>query len=219
MISINYDPYAMTFSESRKDLRWREIEYFFKQLEWKDIVKVLDVWCGNGRLLAHAKEDWIKFYSYLWIDSSEILLQEAKKIHPEAEFKHLDMVNLEELKWQTFTDVFLIASFHHLQNYDERLKVLKDLYDLTEEWWQVYMTNWALESSINYMKYLNCAIPNSENEFCSKDFEIKIWEHDRYYHSFSLQELEHLAEDSWYVVVENKEFENKKNIITILKKV
>lgn len=221
MISLNYDPYALTFSNSRKNLKWLEIEYFLKKLKEKEniVTKVLDVWCGNWRLVSIAEENTVKLDSYLWIDSSEVLLWEARKMHPEVDFLHLDMLNLEELKWQTFTDIFLIASFHHLETMEQRQKVMADLFDLLEEWWNIYMTNWALESPINYMKYVSSAIDDTENEFWSKDFKIKIWEHDRFYHSFTEKELEFLSEEAWFVIEENREFENQKNTITILKKV
>lgn len=221
MISLNYDPYALTFSNSRKNLKWLEIEYFLKKLKEKNniVTNVLDIWCGNWRLVSIAEENTVRLDSYLWIDSSEVLLWEARKMHPEVDFLHLDMLNLEELKWQTFTDIFLIASFHHLETIKQRQKVMADLFDLLEEWGNVYMTNWALESPINYMKYVSSAIDDTENEFWSKDFKIKIWEHDRFYHSFTEKELEFLSEEAWFVIEENREFENQKNTITILKKV
>lgn len=219
MISLNYDPYALTFSNSRKDLKWQEIEYFLKKIALKSEKNVLDVWCGNWRLLTLATEQKVLFNSYLWIDSSEILLWEAKTLHPSSDFLLLDMTDLSSLSWKKYTDIFLIASFHHLETIEKREKVLEDLFEMLEEGWNIYMTNWALESSINYMKYMNNEIPWTENEYWSKDFKIKIWDFDRYYHSFNLSELEVLSEKAWFAIEENREFENKKNIITILKKV
>lgn len=62
------------------------------------------------------------------------------------------------------------------------------------------MTNWALESDINREKYASSKIPRrdnsrmvSEKSFASSDFQIKIGAFHRYYHSFTLEELEYIA--------------------------
>jgi len=73
-------------------------------------------------------------------------------------------------------------------------------------------------SEQNYKKYAESEIADSTNNFWSKDFNIKFWESDRYYHSFALSELELLAQKNMFVISENKVFEWEKNIITILKK-
>ena len=87
-----------------------------------------------------------------------------------------------------------------------------------EDWGYLFMTNWALNSEINNEKYKDSIIDNSLNNFWSKDYMIKFWEYNRYYHCFDLKELEYLANKTWFKIIENKLFENKKNIITILKK-
>lgn len=80
------------------------------------------------------------------------------------------------------------------------------------------MTNWALDSDLNQIKYNESKIIWSENRFASSDYTIKFWEFDRFYHCFSLSELEYLAEKSGLKIKENRLFENQKNYITILEK-
>jgi hypothetical protein len=58
-------------------------------------------------------------------------LKEAKKLHFENEFLHLDMLNLQKIK-SKFDVIFFIASFHHLESIENRLSVLKQTYDLLE---------------------------------------------------------------------------------------
>jgi len=53
----DYDAFAHTFSESRKNMRWEEIAYILEQYrEHIHEKSVLDVGCGNGRLLKHFEE-------------------------------------------------------------------------------------------------------------------------------------------------------------------
>gem|GEM_PF-3144584 len=58
------------------------------------------------------------------------------------------------------------------------------------------MTNWALESNLNLEKYKDSVIKNSTNQYQSKDFKIKIGRFDRFYHSFSIEELDYLFKEA-----------------------
>ena len=236
---VDYNDFAETFSASRKNMKWEEIEYFLNKIwdfEWK---KILDVWCGNWRLLwelitspltpllwRRGEDD---FLNYLWIDLSTWLLEEAKKLYPWYDFLELDMLNINNTnKFLPFSKgvpigggidfIFLIASFHHLKTIEERIKVLKDTCGLLEKWWMVFMTNWALNSELNIEKYKNMEIIWSQNEYWSLDYNIKIWEFTRFYHCFSIKELNYLFKNTWFEIIENKLFENDKNFISILKK-
>jgi len=77
------------------------------------------------------------------------------------------------------------------------------------------MTHWALESEKNREKYRDSYILESQNKYGSKDFSIKFGKHQRYYHSFSLQELEVLSQQSGLSLRENREFETGNNLISI----
>jgi len=80
------------------------------------------------------------------------------------------------------------------------------------------MTNWALSSDLNHEKYKKYQILDSQNIFNSYDYNIKIGKFMRFYHSFNISELNHLADTIGFKILENKVFENEKNIITILQK-
>ncbi len=225
-MSVDYNKFAKTFSSSRKNMKWEEINYFLSFL-WnkKDNLgqnlSILDIWCWNWRLLSHIKNSWffnnnLEKIGYLWIDLSEQLLKEAKEIHPENEFMNLNMLDIDKIT-KKFDYIFFIASFHHLDNLDDRLEVLEKAYKLLNKWWKIFMTNWALNSSLNKDKYLKYFIKDSQNKFCSLDYNIKIGEYFRYYHCFSLVELDFLFKKIWFEVVENRLFDNKRNFISILK--
>jgi hypothetical protein len=79
------------------------------------------------------------------------------------------------------------------------------------------MTNWALNSQLNAEKYKNSIVENSKNEFWSQDYNIKIGKFTRFYHSFSLEELEYLFKQVWFDIIENRLFENGRNWVSIVK--
>lgn len=217
-MTTDYNNFSKTFSNSRKNMKWEEIEYFLSFLKWKQNLKILDIWCWNWRLLSHLKNKKINFEDYLWIDLSENLLEEFSILHPKSKSFHMDMLDLNNIK-QSFNCIFFIASFHHLNNIDDRLSILKKAYEILDDGWNIFLTNWSLNSQINHEKYKKSIIKGSENQFWSLDYNIKIWEYTRYYHCFNLKELEYLFEQSWFQILENREFDNNKNFISIIKKI
>jgi len=214
----DYDAFAHTFSESRKKMRWEEIayilEYYREHIHKKS---VLDVGCGNGRLLEHFREKSIAPKEYLWVDASQNLIEEAKKLHPKIWFECIDMQLLSDLI-HTFDAIFFIASFHHLKTFEERVQVLKNAKNLLSQNGLIFLTNWNLLSPENTKKYASSKIPHSKNEFGSEDFQIKIGKFERFYHAFTLWEIDFLAGESGMNIVENRVFAGERNIVTILKK-
>lgn len=186
-MTTDYNKFAKTFSNSRKNMKWEEISYFLdviknsnNQNEKYDEINILDIGCWNGRLLWELRDREVDINSYLWIDLSKWLLKEAKKNHPNDNFLELNMLDLNKLienistksfspfniffssfnnfkkeKFYSlqFSHIFFIASFHHLKTIQERIEVLKTTYKLLTKWWYIYMTNWSLNSKLNYEKY------------------------------------------------------------------
>lgn len=210
---VDYNKFAKTFAESRKNMKWPEIEYFLDKynLEGKN---VLDVWCWSGRLLSFIKDN-VKDFSYTWADLSWELLKEAQKDHQESKFIELNMLDLDKIEWK-FDIVFFIASFHHLDNEEDRLEVLLKAKNLLSDNWKVIMTNWALNSPVNKEKYSKSKIEESENKWWWEDYSIKIWDATRYYHAFSLYELEVLFKKTNYQIEENRLFDNERNYISVI---
>lgn len=217
-MTIDYNNFAKTFSNSRKNMKWEEINYFTSFLEWNNNIKILDIWCWNGRFLTNLNDNEINYWDYLGLDLSQDLLDEAYLLHPSARFLHLNMLDLDKIN-DKFNCIFLIASFHHLNNLKDREDVLHKIYNLLERWWTIYMTNWSLNSELNKKRYREAIIKDSKNDFWSLDYNIKIWDFNRYYHCFDLKELEYLFKKTWFEIIENREFENKRNFISIIKKI
>ncbi len=212
---VNYNCFAETFSNSRQNLLWPEIDYFISYLKKNSFIKnkkntlILDIWCWNWRLLKYLKNLNFSF-DYLWIDSSIKMITEAKKSFKEYKFKLLKMENVDKLKTK-FDIIFLIASFHHIDWEKKRLDVLKKIKNCLNLNGYVFFTNWNLLEINNFKKYKSSFLWNW-------DFKIKIWSYLRYYHWFNINELNNLFKISNFNILENKVFDWNKNIISIINK-
>ncbi len=212
---VNYNCFAETFSNSRQNLLWPEIDYFISYLKENSFIKnkkntlILDIWCWNWRLLKYLKNLNFSF-DYLWIDSSIKMITEAKKSFKEYKFKLLKMENVDKLKTK-FDIIFLIASFHHIDWEKKRLDVLKKIKNCLNLNGYVFFTNWNLLEINNFKKYKSSFLWNW-------DFKIKIWSYLRYYHWFNINELNNLFKISNFNILENKVFDWNKNIISIINK-
>jgi len=198
-------------------MRWEEIRYFFSQITKGNI---LDIWSWSWRLISQYREYfWDDPSEYLGVDFSSELIKISQNEFPTHAFIQWDMLDIKALcKDKKFKNIFLIASFHHLRSLSDRLELIASLYDILDDEGVIFMTNWDLLSIRNRDKYKNSAIEGGVNEFGSQDFNIKIGDSQRYYHSFSLKEIEYIANQGKFVVVENRPFTWEKNIITILRK-
>ncbi|MDD3646315.1 MAG: class I SAM-dependent methyltransferase [Candidatus Gracilibacteria bacterium] len=221
MTKVDYDNIAKNFSKSRKNMKWEEIDYFISSylsdFENKDF---LDIGCGSGRLLEQFGDIFdIEKINYLGVDLSSLMIDEAKKSYNNKDFLVLDMLSINQIKDRKFDFIFFIASFHHLQTIEERIEVLEKAKNLLKKNGIILMTNWYLNSLINDEKYKNDIIENSENQFGSIDYNIYFSEYARFYHCFSLKELDYLFEKTGFEVIENRAFETNKNFISIIKKI
>jgi ubiquinone/menaquinone biosynthesis C-methylase UbiE len=53
------------------------------------------------------------------------MIEEARKIYPENNFLVSDMTDLDTFSNKKYDYIFFIASFHHLENSEQRLDTLK----------------------------------------------------------------------------------------------
>ncbi len=219
MEQVNYDNIASDFAASRKNMKWEEIEYFLTNYEENINGKtILDIWCGSGRLLEHFIEQLDDLdIDYYGVDSSSGMIEEAKKNFWFADFFVLDMTKIDTFAKKNIETVFFIASFHHLQTFEERVQTLQNLKKILAPNSYVFLTNWALDSEINIWKYSENIIKNSQNEYWGRDYSIAFWEYQRFYHWFSLSELENIFQTVWFEIIENRLFDTGKNFISILK--
>ena len=208
-----YDSFAKTFSESRKNHPWPEIDAIIADMKTHNIQKVLDIGCWNGRFLEELDKQWYPLSYYQWIDNSEGMIQEAQKLHPENCFRVCPMEHMETSSIHGGYDAILfLASFHHLNSALNRMQTLSIARNLLAPHGRIYLTNWnLLENTELFERYQDGYDGNG-------DFRIKIGEYERYYHGFKLNELERLYEGVDYTIEHNQVFSPGKNIFSILTK-
>jgi len=117
---VNYNRIASHFSNTRKYI-WDDLKYFEGFVNNGD--RVLDLGCGNGRLLELFKN---KDIEYIGIDNSENMIEIAKTKYPGANFQVGNVLNLP-LKNNSFDKVFSIAVLHHIPSKEFRLKFFQEI--------------------------------------------------------------------------------------------
>ena len=205
---MSYDHFAHTFSESRRDHPWPELDSILLGMLSKGYRSVLDIGSGNGRFLEEAEKKWYTFLSYLGLDSSIGMVEEARRLHPDFDFEVVDMTSVWSLEIEdtSFDAILFLASFHHLRTQEERMTVLQKVQRFLAPGGRIYMTNWNLRDQGKYER----------SHQWNGDYSIKIGAYSRYYHGFTLSELESLFIDTWYEIVEHRIFEGGRNILSIL---
>jgi len=217
-----YDQIAKDFSTSRAK-PWPEFEYFKGYLQ--NGQDMLDLGCGNGRLL-----DFLKDYkiNYSGIDNSEKLIEEARVKWPGQNFLVADILDLSFLA-KKFDLAFLIATLHHIPSDSLRAKVLREIYSVLKPGGKLLMINWNLWQQ-KYLKYiikytlLKLAEPNKMvvEGLKAKDLELQDvfipWQkkHLRYIHAFTELNVARLVKKTGFEIIKN--VSNKRNIITVAKK-
>lgn len=205
-VKQDYNAIAEEFSETRRH-PWPEFDLFKPYL--KADFKVLDLGCGNGRLLDFLKEQGVT--SYVGMDQSFGLLNHARKKFPEAVFIEGDMAELSEIQlpFASFDAIFMMASFHHLPKSDQ-LPVLKAIRKLLKPDGFLFMTNWNLFRFSFWKEWLRM--------FFLRPYGWKglpvLWQNriQRYYYAFTRAELRKLLQkEDFSVLLE----ESGRNFVTV----
>ncbi len=214
----DYNLIASDFSITRKN-EWKELEFlrdFIKEGE-----KVLDIGCGNGRLLKILHKN----INYFGIDFSENLIKIAKQKYPQFNFLVADALNLP-FKDNFFDKVISIAVLHHIPSKKFRLLFLKEAKRVLKNEGELILTVWNLRQQ---SKYIPLILKNNLLKIFGLTkldfFDIMIpWNKkiNRYYHCFSKRELNNLVESAGFQIKEIsflKRNKKKLNIYLRAKKV
>lgn len=210
-----YNQEAKKYTETRKKHRW-DVEILLQTIQThpENKIRILEIWCGSGRFLEHLKQIKDKKIDYIWVDISESLIQEAKKIknptNIKTEFICQNMLNyLKDSKQESFDIVIWIASFQHLADKKQRHLASKHIYKTLKYDWLFIMTNRSFSTRF-LQKYRQTIIKNWLSKLLNyKNIErnsLKIaWKNKdktyyRFYHIFTLKELHRILSQSGFII-------------------
>lgn len=132
----SYNKIAKLFSSTRSYL-WHDLTPFLDYIQENE--RVLDVGCGNGRLLDLLKDIRVQ---YLGVDFSENLIAEAKAKHPGAQFKVLDINELDKLD-ERFDVVSCVSVLNHFPLEDQK-KIVEKISSVLRPNGYLLLVNWNL---------------------------------------------------------------------------
>ncbi|NCO79747.1 methyltransferase domain-containing protein, partial [Candidatus Falkowbacteria bacterium] len=221
LVKKNYEEIADKFNETRKkhlEPLWSELVNLARQI--KDGSKVLDVGCGNGRLLEAFKNKEIK---YLGVDSNEKLIELARSRFPKFQFTVGDILELGKIPEINFNFVFCVAVLHHLPGTDLRVAALKQLKNKIISDGKIIITVWNLWSQIKFRKLifkflLLKLIKKNKMDLGDLLFD---WKNSagqavsqRYYHAFTKRELKKISKQAGLKI--ERLYQDKYNYYAVL---
>jgi ubiquinone/menaquinone biosynthesis C-methylase UbiE len=201
-VQQNYNDIAEEFSHTRV-YPWKDIDILTKYIKEGD--NVLDIGCGNGRLNESLKDKKI-FYN--GIDNSINLIIKAQHKYPEQYFQIGDMLKLPFVKME-FDVAMAIAVFHHIPSFALRKEALLEVRRVLKPHGYLLMTNWNLWQPkyrlLIYQNYLLKILGIRDLDWGDVFIPWKtprgIVRQKRYYHAFTLNELEKLATAARFKIV------------------
>jgi len=171
------------------------------------------------------------------------MIDVANQTYPSHNFFHQDMVQfVQDTEQQSVDCILSLAAFHHLPSDKERLLMLHNLYRILNYWWTVILINWSYSdwffkkyqsaclsaviksvATLGYLKRNDILVPRKDPQY----HENRTIYH-RYYHLFTLPELERLISLTNFTIQEisyidqegnsTLERKNSRNSICILRK-
>ena len=212
-----YDKEAKKYAETRKKF-WHEEKAILGVItplfENKNRVRVLEFWCGSGRFATLLNQNFADKFDYVGIDLSDELLSYASKDNPNLTFFQWDITKvIKNFEQESFDLIVWTSSFQHIPSKKERSFLMKNFYRLLDYDWILLMTNRSLSkwfSKKNRKIVLKAKVLSwlKFNNSISRDLLVPRTDSDwkvykRYYHFFSLKELEKIATFSWLAIKTN----------------
>lgn len=214
-----YDTYAREFSDCRPFF-WRELEHLNKFI--KDGDNILDIGCGNGRLLNLFEN---KNINYTGIDSSKELIEIAKKNYREQRtFLHANALSLP-FQDKTFDTIFSIAVLHHIPSKQFRTcfvteanRVLKSKGTLILTVWNIWQWRFLKIHALHIIKKIT---GRSDLDLGDTIISFGQKKRQRYVHAFTRRSLYRLLEKNGFIVssiTEAKRRSGYANLLVIAQK-
>ncbi len=195
LVATNYEEIAQEFALSRCKEIWPEIRKISSPI--LPGASILDLACGNGRLLEAFKD---KKIDYLGIDNNRTLIQLARD-HYAHKFLVGNILDLTNIK-KKFDYIFCLAALQHIPGRELRTQTIKQMAAKLKINGLLILSNWNLwrgkHRQLVFKSYLNEMIGGNELErgdllFPWKNSQGKVIS-ERYYHAFTSRELKKIAQ-------------------------
>lgn len=226
LVRENYDEIAVSFNSARTKYIWPELVKLTAPV--KDGERILDVGCGNGRLLEALAGKKIE---YLGVDSSPKLLEAARSRWKMSDslrqgdwrFSSGDILKLNKLPDKDFNYVFCVAVLHHLPGEDLRAEALRQMKNKIRPDGKVIITVWNLWKEKKFGKLIyRFAVAKifgkHKMDFGDIIFHWKNSEGQeisrRYYHAFTKKELKKIVAKAGFKI--NRLYKDEHNYYLIL---
>lgn len=221
IVKVNYADIASEFNTTRKKYIWPSLNDLAANLKVGS--RVLDVGCGNGRLLEVLEG---KQVDYLGVDSSRNLIQLAQQNYPNHKFAVNDVLHLSAIADNNFAYVFSVAVLHHLPGQKLQIEALRQMAEKLAPDGRMIVSVWNLWSQTKYLKlifssYLKYLFSKNKLDFGDILF---FWKNShgtrlslRYYHAFSIRQLKKISRQANLKIV--KIVQDKFNYYLVLEKI
>jgi SAM-dependent methyltransferase len=238
----SYDFFAKDYHNKRR-YHWRDLENFLRELNDKKVYfngYNLDLGCANGRNFNLFLQSNSKL---IGIDNSIELLRLARErlkkstnnsnFNPKSIYLVLSDVKALPLRPNAITNIFSIATIHHIKKNIQRNYVLSQIYNIMKNDGFLVLTVWRRYQKKYRFYFISDRIrrffipkySNTQKELGLIEYGDKYipWTlsnknitYNRYYHFFSLKEIKKLLKNYIIRVILKKGGPNKKDNFFIL---
>jgi len=177
--------------------------------EVKENDQVLDVGCGEGRLI-----QGLKAKDYTGIDLSPALLEIARKRYPKRRFLERDISTKKGWKnLKKYDKIFCVAVIHHLTKEEEQLRVMREMRKHLKKDGQMYLSVWNLRQRKFLKEHLkSLPIKSQTKNWGAVEIPFRQTKEKRLYTCISERKLKQLANKAGW---KNLRLERTKNNLWI----
>ncbi len=222
-----YAQFAAAFSETRPS-RSARLDRILAYIP--NGARVLDMGCGNGRLAERLDREG-RHLLYTGVDAAVELIaianaRRGQLRHVRSEFRVADVMAPDwqrDLPNSPFDVAVALAVFHHIPSFDARLAVLRDLNAILHVGGTFVMTNWHFERNERLRKKIvSWDKAGIDARAVEPGDALLDWKHGgtgyRYCHLLTQPEVQDLAAQSKFQVVEQFYADADMNLYSVLRK-